>query len=142
MIKTQFFGNYLVANFLSISSPLHLKTLIHPISVQNSWCIAFAYCSLEHMVTSLKSPSQTTNMQHVSSNNSSLNNNANKNSLQSEFHQPQQHQLQIQINGGDTKPQQRRSSVDQQTVGKLVSPPKGVKASQVTLSTAGPITDL
>jgi hypothetical protein len=93
------------------------------------------------MVTSLKSPSQTTNMQHVSTNNSSLINNANKNSLQSEFHQPQQHQLQIQINGGDGK-QQRRSSVDQQTVGKLVSPPKGVKASQVTLSAAGPVTDL
>lgn len=92
------------------------------------------------MVTSLKSPSQTTNMQHVSSNNSSININANKNSLQSEFHQPQQHQLQIQINGGDGK-QQRRSSVDQQT-GKLVSPPKGVKASQVTLSAVGPITDL
>ncbi len=93
------------------------------------------------MVTSLKSPSQTTNMQHVSTNNSSLNNNANKNSLKSEFHQPQQHQLQIQINGGDSR-QMRKSSVDQQTVGKLVSPPKGVKATQVTLSAAGPITDL
>lgn len=93
------------------------------------------------MVTTLKSPSQTTNMQHVPTNNSSININTNKNSLQSEFHQPQQHQLQIQINGGDGK-QQRRSSVDQQTVGKLVSPPKGVKASQVTLSAAGPITDL
>lgn len=95
------------------------------------------------MVTSLKSPSQTTNMQHVSTNNSSINNNPIKNSLQSEFHQPQQHQLQIQINGGESKQQQqRRSSVDQQTVGKLVSPPKGFKASQVTLSAPGPVTDL
>lgn len=93
------------------------------------------------MVTSLKPPSsQTTNLpQHVSINN----NNANKNSLQSEFHQPQQHQLQIQINGGESKiQQQQRKSGDGQLVGKLVSPPKGVKATQVTLSAAGPITDL
>jgi hypothetical protein len=99
-------------------------------------------CSLEHMVTSLKTPSQTTNMpQQVSINN----NNANKNSLQSEFHQPQQHQLQIQINGGESKiqqQQQQRKSSDGHLVGKLVSPPKGVKATQVTLSAAGPITDL
>lgn len=105
------------------------------------WLIRYSrLCSLEHMVTSLKSPSQTTNLQtsqHVSINN-------NKNSLPSEFQQPQQHQLQIQINGGDaiSKQQQLRKSSDQSSVGKLVSPPKGVKASQVTLSAAGPITDL
>lgn len=104
------------------------------------------------MVTSLKSPTQTTNSQssqhHVSINNHTLNNNNNnaniKNSLpSSEFLQPQQHQLQIQINGGDvaiSKQQQQRRNSD--GVGKLVSPPKGVKASQVTLSAAGPITDL
>lgn len=95
------------------------------------------------MVTSLKSPSPQTNMNHHHTNNNS-NNSANKTSLQSEFHQPQQHQLQIQINGGDVK---RKSSIDQtsggvQTVGKLLSPPKSVKASQVTLSAAGPVTDL
>lgn len=102
------------------------------------------------MVTTLKSPTQQTNTNHHHKPNNP-NNCANKNSLQSEFHQPQQHQLQIQINGGEMK----RKSVDQQqqqhktqqngsvtVVGKLLSPPKGVKASQVTLSTAGPITDL
>ncbi|KAG5683621.1 hypothetical protein PVAND_012894 [Polypedilum vanderplanki] len=102
--------------------------------------------ALEHMVTSLKSPqSQPTNNvnHHHSTTNNPNNNSANKNSLQSEFHQPQQHQLQIQINGGEVK----RKSVDQATngsvtVGKLLSPPKSVKASQVTLSAAGPITDL
>lgn len=105
------------------------------------------------MVTSLKSPSQlqtNTNHQHVhtttTKNNNNNNNTANKNSLQSEFHQPQQHQLQIQINGGDVKRKVNIETSQQknglQTVGKLLSPPKSVKASQVTLSTSGPITDL
>lgn len=65
--------------------------------------------------------------QHISISN---NNNAIKHS---EFHQPQQHQLQIQINGGKNSEQ----------IAKLpVAPVKGVKATQVTLSAAGPITDL
>lgn len=101
------------------------------------------------MVTSLKSPNMQNSSQqqqhqqqqhHVSINN----NNANKNSLPSEFLQPQQHQLQIQINGGEnsiSKQQQQRKNGDQ-GIGKLISPPKGVKATQVTLSAAGPITDL
>lgn len=108
-------------------------------------------CSLEHMVTSLKSPSQQTNTNHHPTTKNNTNNSANKNSLQSEFHQPQQHQLQIQINGGDVKrkistiehSQPKNGSVTTtQTVTKLLSPPKGVKATQVTLSTSGPITDL
>jgi hypothetical protein len=117
---------------------------IHP----NTLSVKKKHCSLEHMVTSLKVPSQpttTNNVNHHHSKTSNTNNNsANKHSLQSEFHQPQQHQLQIQINGGEVK----RKSVEQATnggsvtVGKLLSPPKGVKASQVTLSAAGPITDL
>ncbi|XP_070495625.1 GATA zinc finger domain-containing protein 14 isoform X2 [Chironomus tepperi] len=107
--------------------------------------------ALEHVVTSLKSPSQQTNTNHHPTTKNNTNNSANKNSLQSEFHQPQQHQLQIQINGGDVKrkistiehSQPKNGSVTTtQTVTKLLSPPKGVKASQVTLSTSGPITDL
>lgn len=103
------------------------------------------------MVTSLKSPSQQTNI-NQQNNTTAINKSANKNSLQLEFHQPQQHQLQIQINGGDMKrkinveqSQQSKSNgniITTQTVGKLLSPPKSVKASQVTLSTTGPITDL
>lgn len=74
-------------------------------------------------------------------------NNANKHSLSSEFLQPQQHQLQIQINGGDAM---KKRSAEQnvstptgaQTTGKLMSP-KTAKASQVLLSSAtGPVTDL
>ncbi|KAL7030838.1 hypothetical protein ACKWTF_006805 [Chironomus riparius] len=107
--------------------------------------------ALEHMVTSLKSPSQQTNTHHHPTTKNNTNNSANKNSLQSEFHQPQQHQLQIQINGGDVKrkistiehSQPKNGSVTTtQTVTKLLSPPKSVKATQVTLSTSGPITDL
>jgi hypothetical protein len=101
-------------------------------------------CSLEHLVTSLKSPLQTNNTNYHPTNN--LANNANKNSLPSDFLQPQQHQLQIQINGGDSK--NRRSAeqhvstpVGSQTTGKLLSP-KSAKASQVILSSAGPVTDL
>lgn len=98
----------------------------------------FSFCSLEHLVTSLKSPTQPTNTNHHHFNNHA--NNANKNSLPSEFLQPQQHQLQIQINGGDgTK---RRNEDGNHTTGKLLSP-KTAKASQVMLSSAtGPVTDL
>lgn len=108
--------------------------------------VFFDTCSLEHLVTSLKSPSQPTNTNHNHPNNSHANN-ANKPPLPSEFLQPQQHQLQIQINGGD---QTNRRSAEQhvstpvgsQTTGKLLSP-KTAKASQVMLSsTSGPVTDL
>lgn len=71
----------------------------------------------------------------------------NQASVTSEFLQPQQHQLQIQINGADgsnkRSPEQHISkSMGGLTTGKLLSP-KTAKASQVTLSSAaGPVTDL
>jgi len=99
------------------------------------------------MVTTLKSPSQPTNTNHqskITTNNSS----ANKiNSLSSDYQQPQQHQLHIQINGGEPLKRRSGNSIEQlgatsQTTGKLLSP-KTAKASQVTLSSAsGPVTDL
>lgn len=103
-----------------------------------------SFCSLEHLVTSLKSPTQQTNTNHHHFNNHA--NNANKNSLPSEFLQPQQHQLQIQINGGDmTKRRSEEGSpaIANQTTGKLSSPPKSALATQVMISSAtGPVTDL
>jgi hypothetical protein len=97
-------------------------------------------CSLEHMVTSLKSPSTNTNHYNNHANT------ANKPSSSSDFLQPQQHQLQIQINGGDPKRRSAEQNVSTptgaQTTGKLMSP-KTAKASQVLLSSAtGPVTDL
>lgn len=96
---------------------------------------AISLCSLEHLVTSLKSPqSQQTNNNYHSSNNQA-------------FIQPQQHQLQIQLNGGDQLKQKRSleqhisTPIATQTVGKLVSP-KTAKASPVMLSSNGPVTDL
>lgn len=107
--------------------------------------IRYHACSLEHLVTSLKSPSQPTNNYHTPINQA---NGANKNSLSSEFQHPQQHQLQIQVNGGEQAKQRRSAEqhvstpVSSQTTGKLMSP-KTAKASQVMLSTtAGPVTDL
>lgn len=97
-------------------------------------------CSLEHLVkTSLKAP--TNQNQHHSNNNQS-----NIPSMPSEFLQPQQHQLQIQINGSDGRrrsaEQQVSSFIGTQTTEKLMSP-KTAKASQVMLSSAsGPVTDL
>lgn len=66
--------------------------------------------------------------------------------MPSEFLQPQQHQLQIQINGSDGRrrsaEQQVSSFIGTQTTEKLMSP-KTAKASQVMLSSAsGPVTDL
>lgn len=96
---------------------------------------AISLCSLEHLVTSLKSPpSQQTNNNYHSPNNQA-------------FIQPQQHQLQIQLNGGDQAKQKRSveqhisTPVGSQTVGKLMSP-KTAKASPVQLSSNGPVTDL
>lgn len=114
-----------------------LSSLPH---VSSRYCF-FSVCSLEHLVTSLKSSTQQTNT------NTHFIVNANKNSLPSEFLQPQQHQLQIQINGADKNSTKRLSenvtaTANNQTIGKL-SPPKTAKASQVHLSSAnGPVTDL
>lgn len=87
-------------------------------------------CSLEHLVTSLKQ----TNQNYHSPNNQS-------------FLQPQQHQLQIQLNGGDQPKQTRITEqplstplVSQREVGKLLSP-KTAKTSKQLQST-GPVTDL
>lgn len=92
------------------------------------FCLVLA-CSLEHLV---KTSLQTSNIH-----------NSNNKAITSEFLQPQQHQLQIQMNGVDGK---RRSAeqhvLGTQTTGKLNSPKTAI-ASQVMLSSAtGPITDL
>lgn len=122
-------------------SPLARSTTRH------AFAFSLTACSLEHLVTSLKSPTTTPTNTNHSSSNSHANNANKKTSLSSEFLQPQQHQLQIQINGGEAE--KRRSAeqhvstpVISQTTGKLMSP-KTAKASQVMLSSAtGPVTDL